>query len=84
MLRACYEADCPTFLPRRAGVEYASEAVADALGLNDSQYQWVIDQYMKEKELVHSFPTSPMKRLRLVGALIAHNSDCLLAGMVES
>jgi hypothetical protein len=65
-------------------VEYASEVVADALGLNDSQYQWVIDQYMKEKELVHSFPTSPMKRLRLVGALESRDLDWVLAGMVES
>jgi len=33
-------------------VEYASETVADAFGLNDSQYQWVIDEHMKQKELV--------------------------------
>lgn len=35
-------------------MEYASETVADAFGLNDSQYQWVIDEHMKQKELVRT------------------------------
>ena len=38
------------------GLEYAGECVADALGLNDSQYQWAIDEYMRRQEEVYSRP----------------------------
>mmetsp|Transcript_1323 Transcript_1323/g.4056 ORF Transcript_1323/g.4056 Transcript_1323/m.4056 type:complete len:82 (+) Transcript_1323:16-261(+) len=34
-----------------AGLEAAGEGVAEALGLNDSRYQWYIDEYMKQKEM---------------------------------
>mmetsp|Transcript_66029 Transcript_66029/g.137573 ORF Transcript_66029/g.137573 Transcript_66029/m.137573 type:complete len:91 (-) Transcript_66029:541-813(-) len=33
-----------------SGLETAGEYVADFLGLNDSHYQWAIDEYMKRKE----------------------------------
>jgi hypothetical protein len=35
-----------------AGVEYLGESIADYIGLNDSRYQWVIDEYQRRKDLV--------------------------------
>mmetsp|Transcript_9896 Transcript_9896/g.15665 ORF Transcript_9896/g.15665 Transcript_9896/m.15665 type:complete len:103 (+) Transcript_9896:33-341(+) len=33
------------------GIEFVGEALIDMIGLNDSRYQWAIDEHFKQKEL---------------------------------
>lgn len=33
------------------GVEYVGDSIADFIGLNDSRYQWAIDEHFKQKDL---------------------------------
>ena len=35
-----------------AGIEFVGEVCADFLGLNDSQYQWIIDEQRRREEEV--------------------------------
>ena len=36
----------------RAGMEFVGEVCADFLGLNDSQYQWIIDEHRRREQEV--------------------------------
>jgi hypothetical protein len=35
-----------------AGLEYAGESIAEWIGLNDSEYQWAIDEHLRRKRQV--------------------------------
>ena len=39
----------PACLPALAGMEFVGEVCADFMGLNDSQYQWIIDEHKRRE-----------------------------------
>jgi hypothetical protein len=50
-LHVCLRAPvCSLWL--RAGMEFVGEVCADFLGLNDSQYQWIIDEHRRREQEV--------------------------------